>query len=167
MLLARAHFGELLGGGKAQICLPGAQHLARVTQIDRRPLRLAVRPVLAAANPLVGNDPKVGEGTIELFMCARHFPRLVGVLDSHEVAATGLVRDRAVDHRRVDAAEVNEAGRRRGQPGHLSTVRQVTGWIALFPHARFGQIGGKEVVDLVRLQHSGEGSYRDGLPGRC
>ena len=77
------------------------------------------------------------------------------------------MRDGDVDHRGVDATKVNEAGRRRREPGYQSISGQVAGRIALFPLTRLGQIGGKEVLDLVRLQHSGAGSYRDGLPGRC
>ena len=43
------------------------------------------------------------------------------------------------------------------EPGHFSADGQLARWIALFPLARLGQIGGKEAVDLVRLQHSGDG----------
>jgi hypothetical protein len=63
------------------------------------------------------------------------------------------MRDGTVDHRGIDAAEVNEAGRRRGEPGHLSAGGQLAGGVPLFPMTRFGQIGGKEVVYLARLQH--------------
>ena len=71
--MARADFSKLVRSGEAQVGLAGAQHLARIAEIDLRALRLAVRPVFTAADVLVGNDPKVAEGAIKLLVGARDF----------------------------------------------------------------------------------------------
>ncbi len=86
-LLPFAIVGEFIGCREAQVGPVLPEQFAGVAHVDRRPLRLAVRPVVAAALFLVGYQSEVIERPRELIQRPLDLARLVGVLDPDQVAA--------------------------------------------------------------------------------
>jgi hypothetical protein len=138
---------KLVPATETRVGVAAAKQLARVARVDRCALRLPVRPVSTVRVALVDVEAEVGEGAGELGIRVGDEAAAVGVLDPDEEASAGGAGKVARDRRRVDAADVDEPGRRRAVAGHLRANGKSARRVAALPIDNRRQVGREERVD--------------------
>jgi len=90
---------------------------------------------------LIKIDAKESEGVDNHFNCAFYITLVIGILDSEEKSAAGLVSQSFVNKSTVKVSEMNEACRAWSESGYFRALRQLTLRIELFVIVRgFGDM---------------------------
>ena len=133
LALLGAHRLQLLRGGEALVSLAHIEQLVRNLGMARRALALEYRCVV----PIETQPVEPGKDRVDRF---RGRARLVGILDAQQRLAAMVAGEQPVEHRGARAADMQESGGRRGEPGYDLTAgrtRRKVRFFAACTHLRF------------------------------
>ncbi len=114
--LLLAHCLEPLGGAVAAVGLPLGDQALGVLLVERQPVRLKVRPVVAAdLGPLVPAEPQPAESIEEVGQRVGDVAGAVGILDAQDKLAAGVAGEDVVEQGDISSTDVGIPG---GAGGH-------------------------------------------------